>query len=129
MAKAALDASPGDDQLVERELVGAGHGDVRPLRCTVTPAAAEHALGVVAAGAGLGDRGGAVGGQGGQQHARLYLRAGHRQLVVDRAQLRAVDGERRRRPSVASTLRAHQAQRLGDAVDRPRRIEASPSSV
>ena len=48
------------------------------------PAAQQHALGVVAAAARLGHAVVAVGQQPGEQHARLDLRAGDRQLVVDR---------------------------------------------
>ncbi len=89
----------------------------RPERCTDDAGRGQHALGVVAAERRLADRRGAVGGQAGQQHARLDLRAGHRQVVGDRAQARA--GDRERRQAVAGRLHggAHAAQRLGDAVD------------
>ena len=54
----------------------------RPLRWIVDAAGGEHPLGVVAAGTRLGDRRRAVGHQPGEQHARLDLRAGDRQVVV-----------------------------------------------
>ena len=79
------------------ELVGAADASTR---APVAVAArrrppASMPLGVVAARRGLDDRRRAVGQQPGEQHAGLDLRAGDRQLVVDRVQARAVDGERR----------------------------------
>ena len=58
----------------------------RPLRCTVTPAAASirSVWSRLAAGSATVVAPSAA--RRGEQHARLDLRAGHRQLVVDRAQ-------------------------------------------
>ena len=67
MAKAALDGSPGTTSSSSVELVGAGDGDVAPVAVHGHPGGGQHALGVVAAGRRLGDRGGAVGGQAGEQ--------------------------------------------------------------
>ena len=61
--------------------------------------AQQHPLGVVAAARRLGHGRRAVGGQRREQHARLDLRAGDGQLVVDRAQAR------RRAPSAARSAR------------------------
>ena len=102
---------------LEPELVAVQDGDVAAVAPHGRPAGDEQALGVVAAVGRLGHRGGAVGGQAGEQHARLDLRAGDRQLVVGRAQVRPVDGERREAPLARDHARAHALQRLGDAVD------------
>ena len=81
-------------------------------------------------GRGLDDGRRAVGDQAGEQHARLDLRAGDRQLVGDRAQARAVDGERREAAVGARRSRAPM-RRSGSAMRSTgrRRIDASPSSV
>ena len=56
----------------------------------------------------------------GQQQRRLHLRARHRQLVVDAAQLRAAADRDGRPPAVGGRdLRAHLPQRRGDALHRP----------
>ena len=71
----------------------------------------------------------AVGQQPGEQDARLDLRAGHRQVVVDAVQARPVDGEGRKVPAGRLDHGAHGRQRPGDAVDRAAADRASPSSV
>ena len=111
----------GDANGLELELVGVA--DARGVAAAVDRAAlhvgaggGQHPLGVVSAGDGLHD-GGAAGGQAGEEHARLHLRRGHRQLVGDALQARAVDGEGREAAFGRFDLRAHLGQRSGDPVD------------
>ena len=83
--------------------------------------AQQHPLGVVAAARRLDRRSSSPSAaSAGEQHARLDLRAGDRQLVGDRAQ-RARRGRCSggKRPSRASSRAPICAQRLGDPVDRP----------
>src|SRR5947209_7882753 len=56
--------------------------------------------------------------QAGEQQARLELRAGHRHLVGDPLQGRAVNGERGVAPVASLDLGSHLAQRLGDPIHR-----------
>ena len=130
MWNAADDGSPGTWIVAELELVVLGQLD--PVAVAGDPAAGagEQALGVVAARLGLDHRRRAGGQQPRHQHARLDLRRGHRQRVLDPAQRHAVHAERReavvagprsRRPSARSGR--------GDRSTGRRRIDSSPSKV
>ena len=87
----------------------------------------EHQLGVVARRQRLDDRRLAGRVEAREQHARLDLRARHRQLVADPAQLAARDHERRR-AVVALDARAHLPSGSGDPVDRAAAQRSSPVS-
>jgi len=88
----------------------------RPFGFDMHAEAAQHALGVVARGRGLGDRGDAFGVQAGEQDGGLHLGAGHRQRVVDAVQ-RSHGPYRDGRLAVGGEdIRAHLAQRLRDAL-------------
>ena len=113
---AAEDGSPGTwmSSSSSSSLLGARVTGRRRAR-RAAPARGEHALGVVAARRGLDHRRRARRQQAGDQHARLDLRGGHRQLVVDALAARAPrDRERRQaarrgarpaRPSAAAARR------------------------
>ena len=82
IANAAERRVAGHRQLVaERELVRAGDRHLPPVAPDVDAGRGEHPLGVVAARLGLDDRRRPVGGERGEQHARLDLGAGDRQRV------------------------------------------------
>ncbi len=108
----------GHRDLVDLELVHRRHGHARAVALEGHPRSAHQALGVVAAGRGIDDRGGAGGQHPRDQHARLHLCAGHRQLVLDARQVRAVHGEGGETALACLEPGAHGPQRLGHPVDR-----------
>ena len=77
----------------------------------------QQALGVVASRSGLDHPGLPLGEQAGDQHARLDLGAGHRKLVGDAVERRAVDAKRRQAAVAALHRGPHHPQRLGNPVD------------
>ena len=104
---------------------------VSPSRSNGTRARHEHPLGVVAAARRLGDAGRApTARSAGDQHARLDLRAGHGQLVVDPVQGAPRDRGRGEAP-LARVERRAPIGRSGTAMRSTgrRRIDSSPSSV
>ena len=90
------------------------HGDGGAVNAHRAAETRQHALGVIAAGRGLDDRGFAVGVEPGQQQGRLHLRAGDGHRVTDAAQGRRRPHPHRHRAGRArGDGRAHQVQRLG----------------
>ena len=92
------------------------------LRCDDAEIGAEFAerdFGVIARRHRLADGGLALGEESGEQHARLHLRAGHGQRVIDGPEPGAVDFERRELVFARANLRAHFGQRPHDALHRP----------
>ena len=116
--KAAELGSPGTADALERELVGVDDGDVAAVAVDGDAGSQQHPLGVIAAARGLADGGGAVGGEGGEQDARLDLGACDLELVGDGAQARAAHVQGREAPLSGLQLGAHLGERLGDPVDR-----------
>ena len=120
----------GDAHALEHQLVGVDDRDVTAVAVDGHPGAQQHPLGVVAAALGLADGRRAVGGERREQHARLDLSACDGQLVGDRVQARAADGQ-----AAGSARRGPPArrpsERSGSAIRSTgrRRIESSPSSV
>ena len=117
MWKAAEDGSPGT-WMSPSSSSSCWVSTIRsPSRVICGAGAGEQPLGVVAARLGLDHRRRPRGQQPGHQHARLDLRARHRQRVLDPAQRHPVHGERREAMLVRVDPRAHLAQRDRDAID------------
>jgi hypothetical protein len=86
------------------------------------PEMAQHALGVVAGGLRLDDRGRARCMQPGQQHRRLDLGRGHRGGIFDGEKVGcAADGQGQRLPACFLHLQPHLPQRLEHAAHGPAR--------
>jgi hypothetical protein len=83
------------------------------------PEGAQHALGVVAGGFGLDHLDAALGVQAGQQHGRLHLGRGHRQLVGQAAQVAALQGQGQAALVAAQPGGAHAGQRIQHPAHRP----------
>jgi hypothetical protein len=79
----------------------------------------QHAFGVVAGGFRLDHLDPALGVQAGQQHGRLHLGRGHRQLVGQAAQVAALQGQRQAALVAAQPGGAHPGQRVQDPAHRP----------
>ena len=96
-------------------------GQARPLALDldVGTGCGEHPLGVVTGRGGLADRRQARGEQPRQEDARLHLRGGDRQLVVDRPERSAGDRDRRAAAAGRPHRRIHGQERLGDTSHRP----------
>ena len=111
----------GESEVQRREGPGEGrHADgERLVGADVGAHGGQHALGVVARGAGFAKRSDAVGGECGEDEAGLHLGAGHGQRAVRGAQ-RRVGGarvQRERRTAVGrGDADAHGAERIRDAV-------------
>ena len=87
---------------------------------SVAPKPAQHALGVVAGGDRLDDRGGAGGVEAGQQDGRLDLGRGHRQLVYDGYRVAgAGEGEGQAAAPGAVEACSHALERGDDPAHRP----------
>ena len=116
---AAAEKSPGNVDLAEAQLLGRADGDAAAA-CASRGTPAASSISSVWSRVGSGSTHGRAAGreQPGEQDARLHLRARHRQLVADPAQLAALDRERRLAVG-ALDARAHLGERVGDPVDRP----------
>ena len=109
MKNAAEERSEGTRSLAPGQLRAPVDGDRLPLHGNLRAEFAQRDFGVVARPHRFAHRRDALGEQPRQQHAGLHLRARHRQRVIDRAQRRPLDFERRELPVPRRDRSAHLA--------------------